>query len=189
MWLVALLVWGMGQPQVGSARPDEEPVEPVKEALGDAGEDAVPVRIYVRNQMSDRFRLVEARVALDDMEVVHETARAGQELERNFSALETVVAPGAHALTATLIYEGRNPGSFGHPENDRYRVQTVYPFSLDAVGAPADVHLVARERSGASLPSERKLVLEAMSAPGSGVTPTPRVTGGAARNIVKAPAP
>ncbi len=193
MWLIALWVWGGALP-AGEAAPAgavEEPLEAEVEAAAEAetGVNQVPVRIYVRNEMSNRLRLVEARVVLDDIEVVHETARPAQELERSFSALETVVPPGDHALTATLVYVAKNAGPFNYLEGYRYRVQTVYPFSLDGVREPASLHLVARERRGPNLAPERRLVLEAMSTPGSGVTPLPGVTRASGQNVVRAPAP
>ena len=91
MWLIALMVWGGGQPVAWTALATEA-VEPFER--GGAGKDAVPVRIHVRNQMSKRLRLVEAKVVLDETEVVHEAARPGEELERSFTALETEVPPG-----------------------------------------------------------------------------------------------
>jgi hypothetical protein len=178
------MVWGAAQP---AARPAlaTEPVDPFGEV---AAKDAVPVKIYVRNLMSKRWRLVEAKVVLDETEVVHETARPGQELEQSFSALETVVPPGEHALTATFVYESRQSDRPDDPERDRYRIQTTYPFSLEAVGE-AFVHLVAHERGRAGQPPERRLVLEAITSPGSGVKPLASVTTPAGRNILRSPPP
>jgi hypothetical protein len=187
MWLIALMALAGGQPAApAGARTlaTEAQVDPFPEV---ATKDAVPVRIYVRNLMSRRYRLVEAKVVLDETEVVHETARPGQELERSFSALETVVPPGEHALTATFVYEARHR-SGEDDEPDRYQVQTAYPFALEAVDE-AFVHLVAHERSRGSVPVPGKLVLEAVSTPGSGVTPVPSVTTPSGRNIVKSPPP
>jgi hypothetical protein len=197
MWLIALMVWGSGQSRGdagGSAAgvssrevwnpprvpgttesPDRTAVDAAQQTLpGVASEDGVPVRIYIRNQMSKRFRLVEARVVLDDIEVVHETARPGQELERSFSALETRVQPGDHTLTATLLYEGRKAGPLADVQPDRFKVQKVHSFSVAAnVPEPAPIHLIALERGGAHLPLEKKMVLEVMSAPAPGLKPPP----------------
>jgi hypothetical protein len=179
MWLIALMVWGGGPPADRALA--TESLDPFGEV---ARKDAIPVRIHVRNQVSKRLRLVEARVMLDETEVAHETARPGEELERSFSALETVLPPGEHAVRATFVYEIRQDGPAGG-EPDRVQVQTAYPFSLAAV-REAYVHLVAGERGRGQ---ERKPVLEARSSAGSGVTPLASATTPSGQVVWKSPPP
>jgi len=185
MWLIALLVLAGDEP----SKPDPAS-GPTIDLLGEQAEveaknGAVPVRVFVRNEMGGRFKLVEARVVLDETEVVHQNASGKKELERSFSALETPIKPGSHALTATLVYEGRNAGPFSYLDNYRYKVQTSYPFELAEGEDPAAIHIVAHERGGANLRLERRPILEVMAAPGSGVTPMPGVTEASGQNIVR----
>ena len=185
MWLIALLVLAGDEPN----KPDPAS-GPTIDLLGEQAEPeqtngAVPVRVYVRNEMSNRFRLVSARVVLDGTEVVHENASGKKELERSFSALETPIKAGSHALTATLIYEGRNAGPFNYLDNYRYKVQTSYPFELAAGEDPAAIHIVAHEKQGANLRLENRPVVEVMAAPDSGVTPMPGVAEASGKNIVR----
>jgi hypothetical protein len=193
MWLIALLVIGAGVPadDEKQTRPtvEEMRAQPAAMSDADARGPAVPVRIDVRNEMSKRFRLVEARVVLDETEVVHQTAASGQELERTFSALETPVRPGEHALTATLVYEGRNRGPFSYLDNYRYKVQTSYPFDLESGKQSATIQVLAREKQGINLPLERRPILEVMTGPDSGVTPMPGVTEASGQTMVRVPAP
>ena len=187
MWLIALLVLGCGDPQVTVSPDEPATVRNVGETAGEAKDigPGVPVRVHVRNEMGRRFRLVEVRVILDGTEVVHQSANGTRELERAFSALESPVMPGEHALTATLIYEGRNTGPFSYLDNYRYKVQTTYPFELDAGDQPASLHVVAHERAGANVPLEKKPILEVMTDPGSGVTPSVSVLDTAGTTIVR----
>jgi hypothetical protein len=186
MWLIALLVLAGDDPNN-----KRDPASgPTIDLLGEKAEPetksgAVPVRVYVRNEMGNRFRLVEARVVLDETEVVHENASGKKELERTFSALETPIPAGSHALTATLVYEGRNTGPFSYLDNYRYKVQTSYPFELAEGQDPAAIHIVAHERGGANRRLEQRPVVEVMAAPGSGVTPMPGVTEASGQNIVR----
>ena len=141
MWLLMALMMSSAQP--AGARPGEVPVQRQAEGREKvAGVDQVPVRIYLVDQTGGRFRLVEARVVLDAREVLHETAPLDQALQRDFSAPETRMPPGEHALIATLTYEGQNRGPFRYLDNYRYQVQRVYPFSLESADKPAVVHLV-----------------------------------------------
>jgi hypothetical protein len=186
MWFIALLVFVGNEPvkdQVEQGGPTVDMVGERSEAQPVKGA-AVPVQVVVRNDMGNHFRLVEARVVLDDTEVVHQNASGKQELEPSFGALETPVKPGPHALTATLVYEGRNTGPFSYLDNYRYKVQTTYPFELAEGGDTVAIQVVAHERQGANLRLENRPVLEVMAAPGSGVTPMPGVTQSAGRNIV-----
>jgi hypothetical protein len=174
MWLIALWLMGTEEPEDirEKTRPiDEAPAAAAKETRELRAHASVPVRIYIRNDMGKRFRLVEARVALDETEVVHRRSTGRHELERSFSALETAVRPGEHALRATLVYQGRNRGPRSQVENHQVRVQTSYAFDLAAESDTAAIHVVARERAGANVPLEKKTVLEVMAEPGSGVTP------------------
>jgi hypothetical protein len=189
MWLIALLVMGSGEPEdvrEPTATIDEQPAENV---AVETAQGSVPVRIYVRNEMSRRFRLVEARVVLDETEVVHRNAAGGNELERQFSALETPVPPGEHALTATLVYEGRNAGPFSYLDNYKFRVKTSYPFDLDRSQETAAIHVVAREKPGANVPLEQRPLIEVMAAPDSGVKPMPGVTEASGHNVVRLVSP
>ncbi len=178
MWLLTWLVMAGGQVGDDATRMIDEPALPGEELAG----DAVPVRIYIRNHLGKRYRLVEARVTLDGMEVVHETSRRGQELERAFSALETMTLPGEHTLAATLIYEARGAGG----DDDRRRVQTVYPFTLKGNKGPASLHIVAHDRMGAKVPGEKRPVLEVIRSPDSAATPLPATTTPAtSQNVIR----
>lgn len=188
MWLIALMVLVGDEPvrqQVEQAEPGPGIDMVGEQAESDAKPGMVPVQVAIRNEMGSHFRLVEARVVLDGTEVVHQNASGKQELERSFSALETPVKPGSHALTATLVYEGRNTGPFSYLDNYRYKVQTTYPFELAEGDDPAAIQVVAHEKQGANLRLENRPVVEVMAAPGSGITPMPGVTGAAGRNIVR----
>jgi hypothetical protein len=186
MWLIALMALVLVGDEPTRPNPERGPSI---DLLGEQAEPettagAVPVRVFVRNDMSDRFRLVEARVVLDDTEVVHVNASGKKELEETFGALETPIPPGNHALTATLVYQGRNRGPFSYLDNYRYRVQTTYAFELAAGKEPAELHVIAHELPGANRRLERRPVVEVVAEPGSGVTPMPGLTEAAGRNFV-----
>ena len=80
MWLIALLALVFVGDEPSRPAPERGPTI---DLLGEQAEPetkagTIPVRVYVRNDMSDRFRLVEARVVLDETEVVHVNASAGR---------------------------------------------------------------------------------------------------------------
>jgi hypothetical protein len=183
MWLIAFLVvaGGVGQSAGGRTVPaDREDLEQKLE--NDPAGQSVKVLVNVRNGASRRWRLVEAKVALDDTEVLHKASRRARELERGFSALETSLRPGTHQLTATLVYERR--GASG----TRVRLQTTYPFSLIRVPDPAAIQLVAHDRGKTRRAPAAKPVLEVLTSPGSGVKPLPGMTSVLAPPAAPAPA-
>jgi hypothetical protein len=126
--------------------------------------------VVVRSELGKRYRLIEASVAIDGDEVARREAPKGQELERSFTAFDGALTPGRHAVSVTLVYEGRNAGVFSYVDNYKFRVQSSYAF--DAVGnGPAALNVVARERPGADVPLEKKPTMEISPAPGAGVVP------------------
>jgi hypothetical protein len=182
MWLIAFLVaaGGVGQSAGGMTVPaDREALEQKLEV--DTTEEAVKVRVNVRNGASRRWRLVEARVALDDTEVEHKASGRSRELERGFSALETSLRPGTHQLTATLVYEPRRGAG------RRVRVETTYPFSLTRVPDAAAIQVVAHERGKSRRTPASKPVLEVLTSPGSGVKPLPGMTSALGLSVPPAP--
>ncbi len=127
--------------------------------------------VDVRDEMGKNFRLVEASFVLDGSEVSHVRAPPGEELPRSFRAFEGPLAPGTHALNATLIYEGRNRGVFTYMDDYRFRVSSEYAFDVSESGGPASLVVVARERKGPNVPFEQKPRLEFVPEPGSVITP------------------
>jgi hypothetical protein len=153
----------VGEP---AAADREDPNAPDPRAM-----PTIPAKVQVQNQMGKRFRLVEATVLLDGLEVSRRKAAAGQELERSFSGYEGAIGPGNHTLAVELVYEGRNLGPFTYLDDYRFSVATSYPFTARVSDRPASLDVVARERPGATVPVEQKPVLDIAPAAGSGATP------------------
>ncbi len=141
-------------------------------------EVVVPVRLVARNQMGRRFRLVEARFVLGGTEVARLTAKPGEEVDLNAPVMVVPLRRGEHALTATLVFQGRNVGPFSYLDNYRYRVETTYSFYVEQTHRQPIIELVAHEQGGMMVPLERRPTLEIYSAEGSGVTPMTGVTHG-----------
>src|SRR5690242_1808819 len=59
----------------------------------------VPAVVEVHNEMGKRFKLTEATVMIDAVEVAHVKAPAGGELEPTFRPFAGPVPPGEHAVT------------------------------------------------------------------------------------------
>jgi hypothetical protein len=183
MWMAVLLL--AADPQRGDAGVSPTRVDPFdKTASGPVervpSQEArevrpldvqVPASVDVRSEMGKRFRLVEAVFMLDGAEVSRRTAVKGQELDHRFRAYDGSVRPGQHALTVTLVYEGRNTGPFTYLDNYRYRVEQTYGFTVTSTDRPAAVEVVARERKGANVPLEQKPTLDITPAAGSSATP------------------
>jgi hypothetical protein len=132
----------------------------------------VPGTVRVRSELGKRFKLVEATILLDGVPVAQRQARDGQELERSFEAWKGPVTPGAHAMTVTLVYQGRNPAVFSYM--DDYRVRAVSSYAFDAApDRPAAMEVVARERKDGNLPLDKRTYVEIVPLPGSGVAPVP----------------
>jgi hypothetical protein len=144
------------------------------ESRGAGGEALVPASIDVRSDLGKRFRLVEAHVVLDGREVATRTAAGGQELEHAFRAYDGQVAPGAHNVDVTLVYQGRNPRFFTYVDDYQFRVESTADLNAPPGGGPAAVQVLAYERPGATVPVERKPMMEIKAAPGSKVTLTPQ---------------
>src|SRR3989442_863480 len=110
MWLVAVVL--AQSPSGGSAAVKQN------EAALAAARDAptVPAAIDVQSQVGKHFRLVEATVTLDGLDVAHRTASPSQELEHAFRAYDGAVPIGLHTVTVTLVYEGRKVGVFTYLE-------------------------------------------------------------------------
>lgn len=132
--------------------------------------EAVAAAVDVHNDMGKRFKLVEASVILDDAQVAHRKAPPGQELERSFRAYSGSLAPGAHAVTVRLVYEGRNAGIFTYLDNYTFEVENTQAFAVAAGKAPATLRAVARERKGATVALEKRPLLDIIPAPQSAAT-------------------
>jgi hypothetical protein len=133
---------------------------------------AVPAMVQVHNEMGKRYRLAEVAVLLDAVEVARVKAPKGAELGRDFPAFAGPVPPGEHAVTVTLIYDGRNPGPITYFDDYHFRVESTTGFKVSGDGdAPAKLDVVARERKGMNVPFDKKVELEIAPAPGSSAVP------------------
>ena len=131
--------------------------------------------IEVRSDLGKRFRFVEARVVLDGLELTNRVAANGQELEHKFRAYDGAVTPGAHTVTVTLEYEGRNAGIFTYLDNYRFRVESTAEFTVHESSRPATILVLAYERPGVDVPLEKKPMMEIKAAPGSPVTAATKI--------------
>ena len=141
--------------------------------------DAIPpVRIEARSQMGKRFRLTDAFLVVDGIQVSHFQAQPKQELDLTTRALNVHLDGGQHTLTVILVYQGRSAGLFSYLDQYRFRAVTNYPFYLEkAVGQPV-IRILGRERPGANVPLEKKPTVDISSPLGSGITPMSGVTHG-----------
>lgn len=131
----------------------------------------VPAVVQVHNEMGKRYRLSEAVVLLDGVEVAHVKASPGADLGRDFPAFAGPVSPGQHAVSVTLIYDGRNPGLIKYFDNYHFRAESTGAFTVSADDRrPASIEVVARERKGLNVAFEQKVQLELAAMPGSNAT-------------------
>jgi hypothetical protein len=152
--------------------------------VADATAPTIPAQIEVQNQMGKRFKLVEAVVYVDGIEVGHRKAAGGRELETRFHAYDGAIAPGTHLLAVELTYEGRNVGPFTYLDNYRFRVDSSYTFGAQASDRPAALQVVARERKGANVPMEQRPIVDIAPAEGSGAWPTSPMPAADARKTI-----
>jgi hypothetical protein len=174
MWLMVLVLAQPAQKADEIDRPGVDPFERQADPPAAAPRRAdvnVPAAIEVRNEMGKRFRLVEAVFFLDGAEVARRTAGKGEDFQPAFRAYEGTLRPGAHALTVTLVYEGRNTGPFTYLDNYKYRVESTYAFSVAAADRPATLSVVAHERPGPNVPLEKKPMLDITPTATSPITP------------------
>jgi hypothetical protein len=172
--------------QPATRSPDQAIEHEARQAARRADQTApsIPAQIEVQNQMGKRFKLVEAAVYVDGIEVAHRKAAGGQELENRFHAYDGAITPGGHALVVELTYEGRNVGPFTYLDNYRFRVDSSYAFSAQASDRPASLQVVARERKGANVPMEQRPMVEIAPAEGSGAWPTVPMPAAADRKTI-----
>jgi hypothetical protein len=125
------------------------PVEPTK----------VRTAVQVRNDMGANFRLVEARILVDGVQVARKVAsKDDDELERTFTVLDGTLPEGQHALVAQLRFQGRNRGFIRYMDSYAFNTETVQQVTVKA-GEPVALTVVATERAGATVPVERKPML------------------------------
>jgi hypothetical protein len=133
---------------------------------------AVPAMIEVHNEMGKRYRLTEVAVLLDGVEVARVRAPKGAELARDFPAFAGPLPAGEHAVTVTLVYDGRNPGPITYFDDYHFRAESTSAFTVTSDGrGPAKLDVVARERKGMNVPFEKKVELEIAPVAGSSATP------------------
>jgi hypothetical protein len=157
-----------------SAQPDTQVLEAV-----------VPVRLVARNMMGRRFRLVEARFVLGGTELARLSAPAGQEVDLSAPLMVLPLRRGEHALTITLVFQGRKVGFFSYLNNYRYRVESTYSFYLEQTEQQPVIEVVAREQGGVMVPLERRPTLEISAALSAGVTPMGGVNHGTQVTVVR----
>ena len=146
-------------------------VRPVPDAIA-------PVRIEVRSQMGKRFRLTDAFLVVDGIQVSHFQAQPKRELDLTTRALDVHLDGGQHKLTVILVYQGRSAGLFSYLDQYRFRAVANYPFYLEKAEGQPVIRILGRERPGANVPLEKKPTVDISSPLGSGVTPMSGVTHG-----------
>jgi hypothetical protein len=124
----------------------------------------LPVTVDVNSNLGKRFKLIDARVVMDGRELAHRTADPGQELEHQFRAYDGEVGPGPHQVTVALVYEGRNVGLFTYMDDYKIRVQSSADFTAQDRAHPAAVQVLAYERSGFTIPVEKRPTMEIKTA-------------------------
>jgi hypothetical protein len=136
---------------------------------------AVPAMVQVHNEMSKRYRLTEVVVLLDAVEVARVKAPKGAELAHDFPAFAGPMPSGEHAVTVTLVYDGRNPGPITYFDDYHFRAETTSAFTVTSDGrGPARLDVMARERKGMNVAFDKKVELEIAPAPGSSAVPLQR---------------
>jgi hypothetical protein len=169
-----MVLLAQAAPLPGAAPNQAEPANPVPDAT-------LPLTVDVSSNMGRRFKLIEALVVMDGREISRRVAAAGQELEQQFRLYEGEVAPGPHAVLVTLVYEGRNMGLFTYLDDYKIRVRSSAEFVAQDRAHPPTVQVLAYERSGLTIPLEKRPTMEIKTgtvAPAGtalrGVTPPPR---------------
>jgi len=120
----------------------------------------LPAAVDVQSTMGKRFKLIEMRVAIDGQDVAHRVAVHGQELEQQFRAYEGDVTPGQHHVVVNLVFEGRNVGIFTYMDDYKIRMQSSGDFTVQDRAHPATVQVLAYERSGLTIPVEKRPTME-----------------------------
>jgi hypothetical protein len=140
---------------------------------------SLPARVEVNSTMGKRFKLVEARVVIDGQELGRRVASGGQELEPQFRVFDGEVGPGPHQVTVSLVYEGRNVGIFTYMDDYKVRMQSSAEFTVQDRAHPAVVQVLAYERSGVTIPIEKRPTMELK--PGVGAPTSVSANGPSAR--------
>jgi hypothetical protein len=155
------------EPMPGRDDEAAETAAPTRAEMESAtGNDALPIAVEVRNEMGKSFKLVEARVTIDGVEVVRRAASEGRELEDSFKAFSgVVVGPGPHALNSVLVYEGRKRGPITYLENYKFRVTSDFTFGNGDAGKGRVIEIVGKERQGMDVPLEDRPVVVVQLAP------------------------
>jgi len=159
-WMLVLLVQAAPQLDSGTAGAERQI---------DVTQVVLPATVDVQSSMAKRFKLMEVRVAIDGQDVAHRVAARGQELEQQFRAYEGDVSPGQHHVTVNLVFEGRNVGIFTYMDDYKIRMQSSGDFMAQDRAHPATVQVLAYERSGVTIPVEKRPTMEikATGAPGT----------------------
>jgi len=167
------LGWGLTLALSGSVAGAQQPAldgdEASETAVATADVAGVPASVELRNEVGQKFRLIEARVTLDGRQVAHLVAPKGQELPTVIRAYDGQVDVGPHRVSAVMVYEGRNRGPFTYLDNYRFRAESEYRFGATASKRPAALNVVSREVRGATKAMEDRLEITFSPAPGSGL--------------------
>ena len=148
--------------QMAAGAPEEavEPRAPATTQEQPAEKASVPVisetTVSFRNDVSDKFQLIQARFTMDGIELpaVSTDMPPGQDTV----VFKGPMSSGRHVITSYLKYQGRNRAIFTYLEG--------YAVNLDAKdevfvvsGEPASVTIVARPQRGFTIPYEKSLAI------------------------------
>jgi hypothetical protein len=185
MGAIGLLAWVLlgGGPFDGL----EDPASGVQEASvrrPPPPDTIPPVRIEARSEMGKRFRLIDAVFMLDGTQIAQMKASDKQAVDLAARALEVRLGRGLHSLTVILVYQGRSVGLFSYLDKYRFRAVASYAFYLEKADGQPLIRILARERAGATVPLEKKPMVEIAAPHGLGVTPMSGVNHGTEVTVV-----
>jgi hypothetical protein len=130
----------------------------VAESNGSA-EPALPgaengTTLYFRNDVGNRFNLVQARFSLDGRDLPAVITRADQ--GQDYIIFTGHLAPGRHVVTSHVTYQGRSVAVFTYMKGYTFNLDTTNDVEMPATGSLTAV-IVGHENKGFNVPFEQSL--------------------------------
>jgi hypothetical protein len=140
------------RPAVGESNGSAEPTLP------GAGTGTT---LYFRNDVGDRFNLLQARFAVDgrDLPALLTRAEEGQD----YVIFAGRLSPGRHVITSHVSYQARNIAIFTYLKGYTFHLDNEVDIEVPTIG-PLQATVVGRENKGFNVPFEQSLGL-ALSEP------------------------
>ena len=112
-------------------------------------------KLYFRNDVSDRYDLVEVRFVMNGREL---SRLANPERAKSYAVYEGTIDPGRHIVTAHLTYQGKSRGPFTYTKGYRFKVSSDQVLTTPA-GRNVSFTIVGKEDRGLTTPNAGRLAV------------------------------